>query len=55
MHLAAALGIPSVVLFSAASNPALTAPRYPDGGWPTILSAPNLQNLPVAQVLGTLP
>ncbi len=55
MHLAAALGIPSVVLFSAASDPALTAPRYPDGGWPVILRAPNLHDLPVAQVLASLP
>jgi len=55
MHLAGALGIPSVVLFSAASDPALTAPRYPDGGWPVILRAPTLQDLPVAQVLASLP
>ncbi len=55
MHLAAALGIPSVVLFSGASDPALTAPRYPDGGWPVILRAPNLRDLPVAQVLASLP
>ena len=55
MHLATALGIPSVVLFSAASNPALTAPRTPDGGWPIVLSAPALSDLPVAQVLASLP
>ena len=55
MHLATTLGIPSVVLFSAASDPALTAPRYPDGGWPIILRAPNLHDLPVAQVLASLP
>jgi ADP-heptose:LPS heptosyltransferase len=55
MHLAAALGIPSIVLFSAASNPDLTAPRYPDGSFPTILRAPNLQDLPVAEVLQALP
>jgi len=55
MHLAAALGIPSIVLFSAASDPALTAPRYPDGAWPKILSAPALPDLPVAQVLAALP
>ncbi len=55
MHLAAALNIPSVVLFSAASDPALTAPRYPDGGWPTVLREANLQDLPVAQVLTALP
>ncbi len=55
MHLAAALNIPSVVLFSAASDPALTAPRYPDGGWPVICTAPDLKNLPVAEVIAALP
>lgn len=55
MHLAAALGVPCISLFSAASEPARTAPRYPDGGWPTILRAPTLQELPVAQVLAHLP
>jgi ADP-heptose:LPS heptosyltransferase len=50
MHLAAALGIRSIVLFSAESDPGLTAPRYPDGGWPSILRAPDLADLPVAQV-----
>lgn len=55
MHLAAALGVPCVSLFSAASEPARTAPRYPDGGWPPILRAPNLRDLPVAQVLAALP
>ena len=54
-HLAAALGVKTIVLFSAASDPALTAPRYPDGAWPTILSAPALSDLTVAQVLGSLP
>jgi ADP-heptose:LPS heptosyltransferase len=55
MHLAAALGIPAIVLFSGASDPALTAPRMPDGAFPTILRAPNLQDLPVAQILAALP
>ncbi len=55
MHLAAALGVPSVVLFSGASDPALTAPRYPDGGWPMILRAGKLADLPVATVLSSLP
>jgi ADP-heptose:LPS heptosyltransferase len=54
MHLAAALNIPSVVLFSGASDPALTAPRYPDGGWPIVLRAPSLADLPVAMVLSSL-
>jgi ADP-heptose:LPS heptosyltransferase len=55
MHLAAALGVPSVVLFSAASDPAVTAPRMPDGGWPGILRAADLSDLTVAQVLAALP
>ena len=56
MHLAAALNIPSIVLFSGASDPALTAPRYPDGGWPIHPPrAAALQDLPVAQVLASLP
>jgi ADP-heptose:LPS heptosyltransferase len=55
MHLAAALGVPSVVLFSAASDPALTAPRYPDGGWPGIVSAAHLSGVSVAQVVAALP
>ncbi len=55
MHLAAALGVSCISLFSGASDPARTAPRYPDGGWPTILRAPTLQALPVAQVLERLP
>ena len=55
MHLAAALGTKSVVLFSGASAPELTAPRYPDGGWPVILRVPHLADLPVAQVRAALP
>ncbi|OYV81145.1 MAG: ADP-heptose--LPS heptosyltransferase, partial [Acidiphilium sp. 21-68-69] len=50
MHLAAALGIRSVVLFGGASDPALTAPRDPDGGWPAILRRPDLATLAVADV-----
>ncbi len=55
MHLAAAFGVPSVVLFSGESDPALAAPRYPDGGWPKILRAPHLSGVPVAQVVAALP
>lgn len=55
MHLAAAFGVPSVVLFSDASDPALTSPRYPDGGWPGILRAPHLSGVSVAQVVAALP
>ncbi len=46
LHLAAAAGAPAIVLFSRASNPALSAPR----GRVAILRAENLDDLPVAQV-----
>jgi ADP-heptose:LPS heptosyltransferase len=46
LHLAAAAGAPTIVLFSKASNPALTAPR----GKVAILQADDLADLPVAQV-----
>jgi len=55
MHLIAAIGCPSVVLFSADSDPALTAPRGPGGGWPTVLRVPDLADLPVARVAAALP
>lgn len=55
MHVAASLGVGSVVLFSAASDPVLTAPRYPDGGWPVILRKPHLSELSVAEVVAALP
>ncbi|HEX7390881.1 MAG TPA: glycosyltransferase family 9 protein [Acidiphilium sp.] len=50
MHLAAALGVPSIVLFGGESDPKLTAPRYPDDAWPTVLRAPDLAGLPVDRV-----
>lgn len=46
LHLAAAGGAPTIVLFSKASDPALSAPR----GRVAILRAENLADLPVAQV-----
>jgi ADP-heptose:LPS heptosyltransferase len=55
MHLAAAMGCPAVVLFSGASDPALTAPRGPGGAWPTVLRADRLADLPVARVAAALP
>jgi ADP-heptose:LPS heptosyltransferase len=55
MHLAAAMGCPSVVLFSAASDPALTAPRGPGGTWPTVLRVDDLADLPVERVAAALP
>jgi ADP-heptose:LPS heptosyltransferase len=50
MHVAAAVGCRSVVLFSSDSNPALTSPRGPGGTWPTVLRAGDLADLPVAAV-----
>ena len=46
LHLAAAAGAPTIVLFSKASDPTLTAPR----GKVAILQADDLADLPVAQV-----
>jgi len=55
MHLATALGRPAIVLFSGASDPRLTAPRYPDGGWPIIVAAPDLADLALERVAEALP
>jgi ADP-heptose:LPS heptosyltransferase len=49
LHLAAAAGAPTVVLFSSASDPALSAPR----GKVAVLRATKLSDLPVAQVAQT--
>ncbi|HEX3366745.1 glycosyltransferase family 9 protein [Phenylobacterium sp.] len=46
LHLAAAAGAPTVVLFSSASDPELSAPR----GKVAVLQAPKLAELPVAKV-----
>lgn len=54
MHLATALGRPAIVLFSKASDPALTAPRYPDGSWPVVLKAADLAALPPGRVVEAL-
>ena len=54
MHLAAAMGCRCVVLFSAASDPDLTAPRGPGGTWPTVLRENDLADLPVARVAAAL-
>ncbi len=51
MHIAALLGCPSLVLFSEASNPALTAPRGPDVG---TLQRPKLEDLDVSTVAAAL-
>jgi ADP-heptose:LPS heptosyltransferase len=55
MHIAAAVGCKSVVLFSGESNPDMTAPRGPDGKWPIVLREPVLADLAVARVALVLP
>jgi ADP-heptose:LPS heptosyltransferase len=55
MHLAASLGTPALVLFSAESDPALTAPRGPRGEPVAVLAARNLADLPLERVVATLP
>jgi len=54
MHIAAATGCRCVVLFSGASDPTLTAPRGPDGAWPTVLRAPVLADLSLERVVAAL-
>jgi ADP-heptose:LPS heptosyltransferase len=51
MHLLVAAGCPATVLYSIASDPALTAPRGRDVA---ILRRPALAELPVEEVAGTL-
>lgn len=55
MHLAAAAGCPCIVLFSGDSDPALTAPRGPDGMWPVVIRVPDLSRLSVERVASALP
>ena len=55
MHIAAAAGCPCVVLFSADSDPKLTAPRGPAGRWPVVLRVDGLADLPVERVAAALP
>lgn len=54
MHVAAALGCRSLVLFSADSDPALTAPRGPDGDWPAIIRVEDLRSLSAERVIAAL-
>ena len=54
MHLAALSGCRCIVLFSKASDPALTAPRGPHGAWPRLLRAPDLAALTVSDVAAAL-
>jgi ADP-heptose:LPS heptosyltransferase len=55
MHLIAAVGCPALVLFSAASDPALTAPRGPGGAWPALLRVSELGDLSPERVAAALP
>ncbi len=55
MHLATAFSRPALVLFGGASNPALTAPRYPSGAWPALIAVPHLPDLPPDRVVAALP
>jgi ADP-heptose:LPS heptosyltransferase len=55
MHIAASVGCRCIVLFSADSDPALTAPRGPGGRWPTILRESDLADLTVERVAGAVP
>ena len=50
MHLAALTGTPCLVLFGPDSNPAITAPRGPNGEWLAILRTDNLTTLEVDEV-----
>jgi ADP-heptose:LPS heptosyltransferase len=50
MHLAALSGAPCLVLFGPESDPALTAPRGPDGERLAVLRTPDLAELPVDEV-----
>jgi ADP-heptose:LPS heptosyltransferase len=52
MHLIAAAGCPSVVLFSHESDPGQISPRGP---WVTIERRPSLRDLSVQEVIATLP
>ncbi len=54
-HIAAAAGCPAVVLFSSDSDPAMTAPRGPDGAWPVVIRVKVLADLPVERVAAALP
>ncbi len=56
MHIVAGVGCPSLVLFSAASDPALCAPRAPRGARPVIvLRRDHLATLGAAEVAAAMP
>ncbi|MGH7121977.1 MAG: glycosyltransferase family 9 protein, partial [Acetobacteraceae bacterium] len=54
-HLAAQLRVPTLALFSAASDPQLTAPRGPAGELVSVLRVPSLVELSFERVVAALP
>jgi ADP-heptose:LPS heptosyltransferase len=55
MHIAASVGCRCIVLFSADSDPKMTAPRGPGGEWPIVLREKLLADLAVARVVEAIP
>lgn len=51
VHLAASVGAPTIVLFSAAGVPEQAAPRGPRGEWVTVVRSPDLNDLTMERVM----
>ena len=54
VHLAASMGAPTIVLFSAAGVPEQAAPRGPNGEWTTVIRVPDLNHLPAERVIAAM-
>ena len=54
VHVAAAMGAPTIALLSAATVAAQAAPRGPQGEWAAVLQSPALDALPFARVAAAL-
>jgi ADP-heptose:LPS heptosyltransferase len=54
LHLAAATGAPAVVLLSAASSAAVSAPLGPHGEWPFVIQEPLLASVPADRVIAAV-
>ncbi len=54
VHLAALVGAPTIVLFSAAGVPAQAAPRGPAGTWATVIQEPDLRHLDAARAIASV-
>ena len=54
VHLAASVGAPTIVLFSAAGVPAQAASRGPAGEWATVLREARLDALPAERVMAAI-